>query len=62
MVLKKYQNQKGSKMQGKIKKNHSDQFKFKVALAALLGQKPVNQLSQEFGVAPAQIYAWKKTT
>lgn len=47
-------------MQGKIRKNHSDQFKFKVALAALKGEKTVNELSQEFGVASCQIYAWKK--
>lgn len=60
MVLRKYQNQRGSKMPGRIRKSHSDQFKFKVALAALLGQKTTSELSQEFGIAPSQIYAWKK--
>lgn len=60
MVLKKYQNQKGFKMPGQIRKNHSDKFKFKVALEALLGQKTASELSQEFGVAPSQIYTWKK--
>ena len=39
---------------------HSDKFKFKVALEALKELKPIHELCQEFGVAPSQIYAWKK--
>jgi transposase-like protein len=39
---------------------HSSKFKFKVALEALKGNKTVPELSQEFEVAPSQIYAWKK--
>jgi transposase len=42
------------------RKNHSDQFKAKVALEAIKGARTVTDLCQEFGVAPAQIYAWKK--
>jgi len=43
---------------------HSDQFKFKVALEALKGNKTVPELCQEFGLAAKQIYHgrknWKK--
>ena len=45
--------------EGKIRKIHSDEFKAKVALAALRGDKTVNELSQEFCVASNQIYAWR---
>ena len=44
---------------GKMRKNHSDEFKAKVALAALKGDKTVNELSQEFCVASKQIYVWR---
>ena len=44
---------------GKIRKYHGDEFKAKVALAALKGDKTINELCQEFGVAAAQIYAWR---
>lgn len=44
---------------GKIRKNHSDKFKAKVALAAIRGDKTVNELCQEFCVISSQIYAWK---
>lgn len=39
---------------------HSAQFKYKVALEALKGIKPLTELCQEFGLAPSQIHAWKK--
>lgn len=39
---------------------HSDQFKFKVALEAIKGNKTVAELCQEFSIAANQIYAWKK--
>jgi transposase len=45
---------------GKIKKKHSSEFRFKVALEALKGAKPISELCQQFAIAPAQIYAWKK--
>lgn len=44
---------------GKIRKSHNDEFKAKVALAALKGDKTSNELCQEFGVAVSQIYAWR---
>jgi transposase len=40
--------------------SHSNQFKFKVALEALKGNRTVTELCQEFGLAASQIYAWKK--
>ena len=43
-----------------IHKKHSDRFKFKVALAALAGDRTIADLCQEFGVVASQIYAWKK--
>lgn len=46
-------------MLGKIRKKHSSEFRFKVALEALKGTKPIGQLCQEFAVAATQIYAWK---
>lgn len=46
-------------LEGKIRKYHGDKFKAKVALAALKGDKTVNELCQEFGVAANQIYAWR---
>ena len=47
-------------MAGRIRKKHSASFKFKVALAALKGDRPMAELCHEFGVAANQIYAWKK--
>jgi transposase len=40
--------------------SHSDQFKFKVALEALKGEKTMAELCQEFKIAASQIYDWKK--
>jgi len=38
----------------------SKEFKAKVALEAIKGAKPLNELAQEFGVHPNQITQWKK--
>ena len=43
------------------KKPHSGAFKFKVALAALKGDKTVAELCQEFGVVSSQVYKWKQS-
>jgi len=42
-----------------VKKKHAPAFKFKVALAALRGDKTSAQLCSEFGVASSQLYNWK---
>jgi transposase-like protein len=43
-----------------MKKQFSNEFKAKVALAALRGNDTVTQLSSEYGVHPTQIANWKK--
>ena len=42
------------------KKPHTSAYKFRVAMAALKGDKTISQLCQEFGVVSSQIYKWKK--
>jgi transposase len=46
-------------MAGK-RKNHTAPFKAQVALAALKGDKTVNELAGQFAVHPTLIHAWKK--
>ena len=41
------------------KKKYSPEFKAKVALAALRGDKTVSQLSAEFKVHPSAVQRWK---
>jgi len=45
---------------GRMRKQFSKEFKSKVALEALKGQKTTAELSNEFGVHVAQITQWKK--
>ena len=42
------------------RKSHSAAFKAQVALAAVKGDKTVNELAAQFGVHPTLIHAWKK--
>ena len=46
-------------MAGK-RKQHSAAFKAQVALAALKGDRTVNELAGQFGVHPTLIHSWKK--
>ena len=41
------------------RRNHSADFKAKVALAAIRGEKTLIELSQQFDVHPNQIKQWK---
>jgi transposase-like protein len=44
-----------------MKRNqHSKEFKAKVALEALKGQKTVNEIAAEYEFHPSQINTWKK--
>ena len=46
-------------MAGK-RKHHPAPLKAKVALAALKGEKTINELAGQFGVHPTLIHGWKK--
>jgi transposase-like protein len=46
-------------MAGK-RKQHTAAFKAQVALAAVRGDKTVNELASQYGVHPTLIHGWKK--
>jgi transposase-like protein len=46
-------------MAGK-RKSHSAAFKAQVALAAVKGDRTVNELAAQYGVHPTLIHTWKK--
>lgn len=46
-------------MTKRTRRNHSPVFKAKVALAALKGEKTLNELAQQFDVHPTRIKKWK---
>ena len=43
----------------KIRKQHTPEFKLKVVLEVLKGEKTANQLAGEFGVHPQVLSEWK---
>jgi transposase len=42
------------------RKRHSAEFKAKVALEAIRGERPINELASLYQVHPSQIAKWKK--
>jgi transposase-like protein len=42
------------------RRQHSGEFKAKVVLEALRGERTINELAAEYGVHPIQITQWKK--
>ena len=42
------------------RKNHTKEFKSKVAVAAIKGNQTVNEIASEFGVHVSQVNRWKK--
>ena len=48
-------------MSNKMKKKpHSPEFKFKVAIEAIRGDRTTAELCSEYGVVNSQIFKWKK--
>jgi transposase len=47
-------------MTKRTRRNHSPDFKAKVAIAAMKGDRTIAQLSDQFGVHVSQITAWKE--
>lgn len=43
-----------------MKKNHTNEFKAKVALAAMKEDRTLSELASRYGVHPIQIGRWKK--
>ena len=50
---------KGRSM-AKTRKSHSAAFKAQIALAAVKGDKTINELASQHGVHPTLIQGWKK--
>lgn len=42
-----------------MRKQFTNEFKAKVAMAALKGDKTMSELASEFGVHPTQVSAWR---
>jgi transposase len=42
------------------RKSHNAEFKFKVAIAAIRGEKTAADLCHEFGIVSSQLHKWKK--
>ncbi len=45
---------------GTQRRSHSAEFKAKVALEAMKGERTVNEIASEYGVHPVQVGLWKK--
>jgi putative transposase len=50
----------GGKVEVGQYRRHSAEFKAKVALEAIKGQRTLNEIAGEYGVHPGQIIQWKK--
>jgi transposase-like protein len=47
-------------MMGKQRQRHSEEFKAKVAMAAMKGDKTLSELAQQYQLHPTQITQWKQ--
>lgn len=47
-------------MRTQRRKQHSAEFKAKIALEAIKGQRTINELASAHGIHPTQIVQWKK--
>ena len=48
-------------MARRTRRNHGAEFKAKVALAAIRGDKTLSELAEQFDVHPHQITEWKSS-
>lgn len=53
-------NREAKKTMANVRKNHTTEFKAKVAVEAIRQQKTINELTAEYGVRATQINLWKK--
>jgi transposase-like protein len=44
----------------KPRRQHSAEFKFRVALEAAKGHKTINEIASDFGIHPNQVSDWKR--
>lgn len=49
----------GKKMKGK-RRQHGAEFKARVALAALKGDRTINEVASQYEVHPGMVISWKK--
>ena len=47
-------------MAKRLRRNHGAEFKARVALAAIRGDKTLSELSEQFEVHPTQVTEWKR--
>jgi len=45
---------------GQVRKKHSADFKFKIAMAIMSGKDTIQEICSQYGIIAAQAYAWKK--
>ena len=50
---------RGAEMSRRPRRNHTAEFKSKVALAAIRGEKTLSELAEQFDIHPNQITPWK---
>jgi transposase len=51
--------ERGDSMSRRPRRNHTAEFKSKVALAAIRGEKTLSELAEQFDIHPNQITQWK---
>lgn len=44
------------------RRRHNPEFKARMALEALRGERPIAEIAKEYAILPGQVSGWKKTT
>jgi transposase len=55
-----FSKEKEQKMTRRKRRNHTSAFKAKVALAAVKGERTLDELAEQFDIHPNQIQEWKR--